>query len=1444
MPVSQRSAIVHRSVRPPTMEEHVNHPETGDVRRALEALPSPRHRRLTLFAAATVTALVAGLGGGLAAGPALAADATHTIAEVQGTGSASPLSGQTVTVQGIVTGDYRQGGYRGIVIQTQGTGGDTKTAGASDGIFVFLGNNAVTLERGDLVSVTGKVSEYFEQTQISVTSSAGVEVLTPGVGVPAPVTLTDAVLGADREEYENMLVAPTGTYRLTSSHELYNYGTLWLSAGEDLAVKSTELARPGTDATAITADNAAHRILLDDGWSAQVTNASHPGEQPYFTQDEVVRNGDAVQFPTEGLILQYGFDKWRLQPVVPIDDSSDASHKPTFVSAGERPASPPSVGGDLTVATYNVLNYFTTLRSEDSNARGAATPELFQIQRSKIIAGIQGLDADIVGLMEIENGIRFGKPVDTAVADLVAGLNEAAGADVWAYVSTPAALQDPAITDVITTAIIYKKASVTPVGDSVTVPVDETVWGNAREPIAQTFQAQGKTFSVIVNHLKSKSPPDKTTPEPADEQGFFNADRVAQAQQVLQLASAVETASGSSDMLLLGDFNAYAQEDPIRVFADAGWTDLVPALAPGQHTYTFNGELGSLDHILASPSFAESVSGAGVWSINSPEWGDRAYNYAATDAGTPFRSSDHDPALVGLTLASAPAEPVDIQVATINDFHGRIEAGGASAGAASLATAVKELRAENPNTIFAAAGDLIGASTFTSFIQKDEPTIDALNAAGLDVSATGNHEFDQGWADLRDRIQDRADWEYINANVFLKGTDDHALAPSWVKEIDGVKVGFIGAVTEDLPTLVSPAGIAELDVRGIVDSVNAVAADLTDGDDSNGEADVLLLLVHEGATTTDVSSITPESALGRIVYGVSPAVDAIVSAHTHLAYNHVIDGRPVISAGQYGENMGVMQIQVDPSTKELLSITNEVRPLTKDGAPIAAPDPEVQKIVDDAKTEADKLGSVSVGAITGDFNRAVRSDGTSENRGGESTLGNFVADVQRESTGADIAFMNPGGLRTDLRYASSGAGDADGNVTYREVATVQPFANTLVTLTLTGAQVRAVLEQQWQPATASRPFLKLGVSKELTYVYDPAAPAGAHIGEILLNGEKLDESASYLVAVNAFLASGGDNFTVFAEGAGAADTGRTDLQSMVDWFAENKTATPDLAQRAVGVTMPTAPAGGYLPGATFDIALSSLSFSTTETKPATVQVSLGTTVVGTAEVDVTPVDATDEVGRANVTVTVPAGVSGTQELVVTAGDTVFTLPVEVAAVAPAPVLSLSAAEVRAGESVTVNGSGFAAGEVVALELHSEPVALGEATADAAGAFSVDVTIPAETSAGDHSIVALRADDTTVSVPLVVLAAVTPTPTPTPTPTETTGPTPTPTPTETTGPTPTQTAGPAPTSTGAPTAPVPVPSATGSLPTTGTNPYPALAIGLLVLAVGAGIMIARRRAQQG
>ncbi len=1214
----------------------------------------PRRGRIAALALATAAAL--GLSS-LAATPAIAADVTHTIADVQGSESASPLVDTTVTVEGVVTADHRVGGYKGVYLQTQGSGGETDaTPGMSDGIFVYLGDSNPDIAIGDLVKVTGPVSEYFGLTQITGSAQYAVELVSEAAGVPAPTALPDTVVGSDREQFEGMLVAPTGTYRLSSSHQLFNFGTLWLSAGQDLPVKSTEQMQPGEAANAIAAANRANRLVLDDGYNIQIGNKAHQGDQPYLTADTVVRIGDVVQFPAQPHVLSYGFDDWRLQPVVPITDASEPGYKPTFEQTNPRPVSPPNVGGDIQAAAFNVFNYFTTLSSDNPDARGAETQAEFEIQKSKIVAAINGLDAEIVALSEIENSVKLGEPVDEALADLVSGLNTAAGSDVWAYVPTPAPLHDADITDFITNALIYKKADVTPVGESMT-QVDETVWDIAREPVAQTFSSGEKTLTVVANHFKSKSGEGE---EPADGQGQFNAERVEQANAVVDFVGDLEASSGSSDILLLGDFNAYSQEDPMRVFAEAGWLDLVPIFAPGQFTYTFDGELGSLDHAIASPSLARSITGAGAWAINAAEWSDRGYPFGAAEAGTPYRSSDHDPITVGISQAVL---PVDINVVTVNDFHGRIEQNGASGGAAVLSGAVKQIESQNPNTIFAAAGDLIGASTFTSFIQQDNPTIDALNAAGLDVSAVGNHEFDQGWEDLRDRVIPRAAWEYLGANVYDRTTGEPALPEYFVQTFGGVSVGFIGAVTNELPSLVSPAGIADLEIRDVTTETNRVADNLRDGDAANGEADVVILLVHEGAATPDISSATDNSAFGQIVTGVDSDVNAIVSAHTHLAYNHVIEGRPVISAGQYGEFFGLMDISVNPETKELLEISNEILPLmdttTDPPTPLYPADPAVTPIVEAATAAAEELGSAKVGEITGDFNRARQSNGE-ENRGGESTLGNFVADVQLWATqdqGAEIAFMNPGGLRADLTFASSGPNDPEGNVTYREAASVQPFANTLVTMTLTGDQIRQLLEEQWQPADASRPFLKLGVSKGFTYTYDATAAAGSRITNMFLNGEPVSGGESYRVVVNSFLAAGGDNFATLAAGTDRADTGQVDLQSMVDYFAEQGTASPDYAQRSIGVRLSPPDADGYSAGDVVTVDLSSLLFSAGEPTGSTVNITLGDTVLGSAPIDPSIVDTTDEAGRASVQMTVPEGVVGVQQLLVTVPETGTAIPI-------------------------------------------------------------------------------------------------------------------------------------------------------------------------------------------
>ncbi len=656
-------------------------------------------------------------------------------------------------------------------------------------------------------------------------------------------------------------------------------------------------------------------------------------------------------------------------------------------------------------------------------------------------------------------------------------------------------------------------------------------------------------------------------------------------------------------------------------------------------------------------------------------------------------------ALAGVTTVGAmpaQADPVvDVQILATNDFHGRIQedAFGAQAGAAVLAGAVDQLRAANPNTVFAAAGDLIGASTFESFIQHDKPTIDALNAAGLEVSAVGNHELDQGYDDLINRVMAAydaetnpfggAEWQYVAANLKIRATGDDAVPASWIKDFGQVQVGFVGAVTEELDALVSPAGIAELEIQSIVETTNTEATELK----AEG-ADVVVLLVHEGATGTDCSVMpTAGNAFAEIINNVSADVDAIVSGHTHLAYDcafpvaewadRAVTERPVVSAGQYGMNLNQLVYSVDAGTGEVVGLTTDILPLYNEGYPA---DPEVAATVQAAVADADVLGAEPLGQIAGPFNRAQRW-GTNqagetvlvENRGGESTLGNLVAEVQRwateapETGGAQIAFMNPGGLRADM--TGTGTGAFPRTLTYKQAAVVQPFANTLVNMQLTGEQIRTALEQQWQPAGSSRPFLRLGASEGFDYTYDPAGPEGERITAMYLQGEAIDLAASYSVTVNSFLATGGDNFRVFVEGADARDTGKIDLSAMVDYMAAFAADAPlevDHAQHAVGISVPGGAPTSYLPGATVAFDVSSWSMSTeADDKDTELTVSLGAVELGSFPVDSTVgSDPFDEVGTASVTVTLPDGVAEGPATLTLTGATTGTevlVPIEVAA---------------------------------------------------------------------------------------------------------------------------------------------------------------------------------------
>lgn len=1351
----------------------------------------------------------------IAASPSLS-----SIAEVQGTGATTPVDGQLVKVDGEVTAAYPTGGLNGFYIQTPGA--DT-TPDASDGIFVYGGPGGFASYPaiGDSVRVIGTAGEFSGQTQIAA-AEGGVSAIAdlPGAVVPKtqipgadcalPGTGCDGfpALNAAREKLEGEAIQPSGDYTAT---DVYDFGPFIAFEGGTsnsssmfgevgLAANSAKpLVTPTEiiDAQATAAKNKriaynnAHRIVLDDGSTLNYRQAANTGSPfPWLTASHQVRVGAAVSFP-QPVIFTFGFNTWRLVPSSQVVGVPGPT-QPQFEQTRADDLAPEDVGGDVKLATFNVLNFFPTTGNEYVSAglgqctyftdrqgnqttnnrcgnptssagngpRGAANEANLERQRDKIVAAINTAGADIVSLEELENSVKFGKSRDFAIDALVTALNADAGPGTWAAVPSPPASALPPLAeqDVIRNGFIYRPASVVLVGGSV-VLADQSSSGeafeDAREPLAQAFKRVGTSdvdaFAVIVNHFKSKG---SGAPDP-DGQGNSNDSRILQAQALTVFADSFKAQRGITRVFLAGDFNAYSKEDPIQVLEAAGYTNLGSTFDPSEKSYNFDGQMGSLDHVLANAAALADVEDVDVWEINANESVYYEYSRFNTNVTNlyddgPFRSSDHNPELVGIDTPE-PGSTTEIQILGTNDFHGRIanDPFSAAAGAGVMAGAVKQLRAAKPNTVFAAAGDLIGASTFESFILNDKPTIDALNEAGLEVSAAGNHEFDQGYADLVDRVMapydpstnpdGGAEWDYIAANVRLDADDSHALAPTWTQQFGDIKVGFVGAVTEHLPELVSPGGIEEIYVTDVVEEVNDAATDL-----KAGGADIVVMLVHEGAPNTNCATMDddPTSDFGSIINGVNANVDAIVSGHTHLEYNcsfsvptwvsqgRAVTERPVVSAGQYGAALNRIVFTVDSATGAVVAKTQSVLRLKSCSNSTACTnypvDAATQAIVDEALADSAVLGAVPLGEIAGPIRRGYLANGTTENRGAESALGNLVAEAQRwqtsgaEAGGAQIAFMNPGGLRADM--LGNGASYPK-TLTYKQAAEVQPFANGLVNMDLTGAQIKSALEQQWQPAGASRPFLKLGASQGFTYTSDPDAPPGSRITGMWLDGVAIDPATVYSVTVNGFLATGGDNFGAFAGGANKAEAGLTDLQAMVnfmDEFANTGEGDAPLPvpteQNGVHVDFPPAAPATYAPGDTVAFDVSGWSFSTAgDAKDTEVVVKLGATTLGTFPLDNTIQSALpgfDTTGAAGVSLDLPAGTpEGAATLLLTGATTGTEVPVvvEVDGADPVePVVSVTAPSMTYGKSsvVTVNVTATGQTPTGTVEIRSGPTVLG------------------------------------------------------------------------------------------------------------------------------------------
>lgn len=534
---------------------------------------------------------------------------------------------------------------------------------------------------------------------------------------------------------------------------------------------------------------------------------------------------------------------------------------------------------------------------------------------------------------------------------------------------------------------------------------------------------------------------------------------------------------------------------------------------------------------------------------------------------------------------------VGVQLLAVNDFHGNLEPPeGANAlvttgfngntpitvsagGAAYLATHIAALRATNDNTLFISAGDLVGASPLVSALFHDEGTIEAFNAMGLDYNATGNHEFDEGPAELT-RLQEGgchpldgcldgdgfagSTARFLSANVIRE--NDHSLFPAYkVRSFAGARIGIIGVTLRDTPTIVSPAGVAGLQFADEIATVNSIVAT----QQALG-VHTFVVAIHQGGAQSGLQSGQYNDCKGLngpivdLANGFDPAVGVVLSAHTHNAYNCRLNGRIVTSAASFGRLITRVQLTLDRETGELVDSSAENVIVTR----TVAQDPAVKAIVDKYVALSAPLANRVIGSITADIRRVYRADGTTRDDSRESPLGDVIADAQLASTadpargGAVVAFMNPGGIRADFTYASSSAGEGDGNVTYKEAFTVQPFANVLATVTMTGAQIDTVLEQQ---ALVNR---RLQVSHGFTYTYAASAPIGNRIdpSTIKLDGVTLDPAGSYRVTINGFLADGGDGFSGFLAGTDRLG-GDVDIDALVEYFGNSSPIAPGPADR-------------------------------------------------------------------------------------------------------------------------------------------------------------------------------------------------------------------------------------------------------------------------------------------
>ena len=622
------------------------------------------------------------------------AQAFTPIYEIQGSGPAAAITGtDLVTTKGVVVGDYEYPGsgptsnfLRGFYLQDL-TGDDDQST--SDGIFVFNGsNNSVSL--GDVVYVTGTAGEFQDQTQISNVTA----ITKCGTGTVTPVDVTFPVASATfLEQYEGMLVRLPQTLSVTEHFQLGRFGQVVLSA-EGKLPQPTNVIEPGALALALQADNDLHKIILDDDSQAQNPDPILFGRNGSpLSASNTLRGGDTVTNIVGVMTYTWAGNAasgnaYRVRPINALGGTI-----PNFQPSNPRPTSVPNVGGSVRVVGMNLLNFFNTFDGASSNppfacnlgvggpltdCRGADDSAEFDRQWPKTVAAIMAMNPDILGVNELEND---GYGSDSAIQFLVNKLNAATAPGTYAFIDADIATgQLNALgTDAIKVSMLYKPSAVTPVGRTAVLNSVAFVNGSdgfprSRPSLAQAFRvnATGAVFIVDINHLKSKGSA-CDSPDQGDGQGNCNAVRIRAAQELMAWLATDPTGTGDPDILLIGDYNSYAKEDPITTIKTAGFTNLIEHfLGLDAYSYVFDGQWGYLDHALASPSLLSQVTGVGDYHINADEPSVLDYNVnfktpnlqTILYAPDQFRMSDHDPVVIGLAPNAPPTVTASFAAAT------------------------------------------------------------------------------------------------------------------------------------------------------------------------------------------------------------------------------------------------------------------------------------------------------------------------------------------------------------------------------------------------------------------------------------------------------------------------------------------------------------------------------------------------------------------------------------------------------------------------------------------------------------------------------------------------------------------------------------------------------------------------------------------------------------